>query len=104
MGDDLHSVLEVRQAEGDSLTSRRVDKYPALHFISSLYKFLAVTTTIVTFAAIFAVVAASGIPGPAKVQIIVLLIAYMVLCPAFLWGAGELILLLINIEKNTRPR
>lgn len=77
----------------------RADKYPALRGISVINMCFAV---IIPFVCLVALVAVAGTDDiEAKPQIIISLVVYMILSPIFLYGAGELILLLIGIEKNT---
>ncbi len=77
----------------------RADKYPALQAIAGIYMFFAVIIPIVCIVALIIIAGTDDIE--AKPQIMIALVVYMILSPIFLYGAGELILLLIGIEKNT---
>ena len=75
------------------------EKYPALRFIAGVSKFFAVLTPILCF---FGLIFVGQSNMPEKAQAVVSLVIYMILSTLFLWGTAELILLLIDIEKNTR--
>lgn len=100
MSHDLDGLLEV----GDSqrvVRSPREIKYPALHAITRVYRSLAVASALLALFGLMAVMSAD-IPTAIKAQFALPLIVYFLLGPVFLWGTAELILLLIDIETNTR--
>lgn len=82
---------------GPRISSRY--RYPALRIIAATYKVFAILIPLI----IVLVLSAAGPSDlPNKEQIIIPLIVSIVLSPLFLWGTAELILLLIDIENNTR--
>lgn len=75
------------------------NKYPALVFIAGLSKFFTVIVPILCLVGLFVVLNAD-VPG--KEETAISIVVYMVLAPLFMWGSAELILLLIDVESNTR--
>jgi RNA polymerase subunit RPABC4/transcription elongation factor Spt4 len=89
------------RAFGSEQTQDEEIRYPALFAIAALYRVFAVVTAIACLiGGLF--LAGSNIPG--KEQAIVSLAGYLVLLPTGLWATAGLIVLLIDIEKNTRGK
>ena len=75
------------------------NKYPALVAIAELNKFFAIVVPILCLIGLILVLNAD-VPG--KEAAAISIVVYMVLAPLFMWGSAELILLLIDVERNTR--
>ncbi len=77
-------------------------KYPALRVIAGLIKLVAVVLAIGCVIGLVFLCVAWHETG--KEQPIIPLAAYTLLVPISLWASGELILLFIDIEYNTRSK
>jgi hypothetical protein len=78
-------------------------KYPALVAIAGIHRGLAIAIAALSLIGLVFVFASEA-QTSVKVQMGVPLLVLLLLGPLFLWGTAELILLLIDIEKNTRDR
>jgi Na+-transporting methylmalonyl-CoA/oxaloacetate decarboxylase gamma subunit len=87
-------------------------RYPALHIISLMLKVLSVVTIIIGIFLIIVMLssndAVSGLPqifgSPLVTLGVVPVILFTLISALVLWGIAELIICLIDIEKNTRVR
>jgi len=101
-------VLKQEQAErferaraGRSGLPEESRRYPALRFIAGLHQFLAVATSffaLVGLGTLFVI----EMPADLRVQVAVFLVAYILIGPVLLWGAGELLLLLVDMANDMR--
>jgi len=76
-------------------------RYPALRFIAGLLQFLALVVLLLSIAGLVAV-ALNDLSLETKSWVVPVLLVDMVFGPIFLWGMGELILLMIDIANDMR--
>jgi hypothetical protein len=91
-----------RARAGRSASVEEGRRYPALRFIAGVYQFLAVASlflALVGLAAIFVV----EMPSPSeRLQAAAWLVGYVLIGPVLLWGAGELLFLLVDMANDIR--
>jgi hypothetical protein len=76
------------------------EDFPALRFLAAVHKVVAVVALVSGLIGVVIAFATSQVNPLAVVAAIV----WTTLAPFFLWGSGELILLFLSIERNTRRR
>ena len=101
MPDNLNDLLEVENPP--SGPEEQAKKYPALRFIVGLTKFLAVCVASSCFVCVVVFVSVDA-PWSVKAPGVASALLCLVLVPVGLWASGESILVLIDIEENTRRK
>ena len=105
MADNLDDILDVGRGARQPVvppghpSGNAGGDFPALHIIVGIHKVIAVIALVVGVVAALVVLAAPGVNALAVLPIVV---AWTLLVPLFLWGSGEVILLFLRIEHNTR--
>jgi hypothetical protein len=84
-----------RRPSGRATLSKRGNNFPALRAVAAIHKAAAVV-------ALIGGVIALLMPRGADASVALAVLAWTLLAPLFLWGTGELILVFLHIERNTR--
>jgi len=97
VADDLDDILEVGRRKR-SPPLRAGSDFPALQIIAGIHKVIAVIAFVLGVIGVLLLV-----PLANNGMAVVAAVAWTLLVPLFLWGSGELILVFLRIEQNTRP-
>jgi hypothetical protein len=104
MADNLDDILEVgRWARRPVFPAGHPsgsagDDFPALRIIAGIHKVIAVIAFMVGVVGALVLLV---FPGASALAVLIV-VACTLLVPLVLWGSGELILLFLRIEQNTR--
>ena len=90
-----------RSRAGRPASSEERRRYPALRFIAGFCQFLAIASFFLAVAGL-AVVLFIEMPASIRVVTALSLAAAAVIVPVFLWGVGELLLLLVDMANDIR--
>lgn len=101
MAGDLNDLLGVRPADRPDDAAAATGGFPALHVIATIHKVFAVVVALAGVVAFFFLAVATK---PGSGPLLVAVVVGTPLATLLLWGSGELILLFLRIEQNTRQR
>ena len=93
---DLASAADTSYAHASQTADATALDFPALKIVAGIYKVIALVAFVVGAIGVSALLASQASP------MAVMAAVYTLLTPLFLWAGGELILVFLSIEQNTR--